>query len=110
MTEKGPQISEWIFLRPWICSLDLVSTHLSTTPQVLEFTGGILALVDKAKTTLETMATEAATESSLRSGSLLSPSLFSGASRADPAEHTDHRPYLRSSPKGTRILFPFITH
>ena len=43
-------------------------------PQVLEFAGGILALVDKAKTTLETMATEAATESSLRSGSLLSPS------------------------------------
>ena len=79
-------------------------------PQVLEFTGGILALIEKAKTTLETMAAEAATESSLRSGSLLSPSLFSGASRADPAEHTDHRPYLRSSPKGTRILFPFITH
>ena len=39
-------------------------------PQVLEFAGGILALVDKAKTTLETMATEAVTESSLRSGSL----------------------------------------
>ena len=31
MVEKGPQIPEWIFLRPWICSLDVVSASSSIT-------------------------------------------------------------------------------
>ena len=29
MVEKGPQTPEWIFLRPWISSLDVVSASFS---------------------------------------------------------------------------------
>ena len=43
--------------------------------QVLEFAGGILTLLDKAKTTLELLAAEAASEGNTnRSGSLMFPS------------------------------------
>ena len=64
MVEKGPQTSEWIVLRPWISSLDVVSASslLSILAQVLEFSGGILLLIEKAKTTLETMAADATTD------------------------------------------------
>ena len=77
---------------------------LTILAQVLEFSGGILLLIEKAKTTLESMAADAVTDGNLRSGFPLTPLLSSGASRADPAEHIDHRPYLGSSPKGSSNL------
>ena len=78
---------------------------LSILAQVLEFSGGILLLIEKAKTTLESMAADAVTDGNqTRSGSPLTPLLPSGASRPDPAEHIDHRPYLESSPKGSSNL------
>ena len=112
MVEKGPQTSEWIVLRPWISSLDVVSASflLSILAQVLEFSGGILLLIEKAKTTLETMAADATTDvNQTRSGFPFTPFLPSGASRTDPAEHIDHRPYLESSPKGSSNL-SLLTH
>ena len=79
---------------------------LTIFAQVLEFSGGILLLIEKAKTTLESMAADAATDvNQTRSGFPFT--LFflpSGASRTDPAEHIDHRPYLESSPKGSSNL------
>ena len=44
---------------------------LSILAQVLEFSGGILLLIEKAKTTLESMAADAVTDGNLRSGSPL---------------------------------------
>ena len=46
---------------------------LSILAQVLEFSGGILLLIEKAKTTLESMAADAVTDGNLRSGSPPSP-------------------------------------
>ena len=78
---------------------------LSILAQVLEFSGGILLLLEKAKTTLESMAADVAADvNQTRSGFPSSPILPSGASRTDPAEHIDHRPYLESSPKGSSNL------
>ena len=105
--EKGPQTSEWIVLRPWISSLDVVSAYFFLTifAQVLEFSGGILLLIEKAKTILDTMAADVAADvNQTRSGFPSFPILPSGASRSDPAEHIDHRPYLGSSPKGSSNL------
>ena len=83
---------------------------LSILAQVLEFSGGILLLIEKAKTTLESMAADAATDvNQTRSGFPFTPFLPSGASRTDPAEHIDHRPYLESSPKGSSNLL-LLTH
>ena len=76
MEEKGPQTSEWIVLRPWISSLDVVSAYFFLTifAQVLEFSGGILLLIEKAKTTLDTMAADATADvNQTRSGFPSSP-------------------------------------
>ena len=78
---------------------------------MLEFSGGILLLIEKAKTTLESMAADAATDvNQTRSGFPFTPFLPSGASRTDPAEHIDHRPYLESSPKGSSNLSLRLTN
>ena len=76
MVEKGPQTSEWIVLRPWISSLDVVNAYFFLTifAQVLEFSGGILLLIEKAKTTLDTMAADATADvNQTRSGFPSSP-------------------------------------
>ena len=44
------------------------SSSITIHAQVLEFSGGILSLIEKAKTTLEAMAAEAVTDGNLRSG------------------------------------------